>query len=324
MVALLLCGMVACDHRPETVQISGRTMGTSYHITVVADQPVPKGIESSIASVLDRIDQLMSTYKPDSELNKLNGTPVGVSVPVSDELLQVLRVSKKVWEESLGAFDPTVAPLVDLWGFGPVDTGDRIPDSDAIEAALKQIGFGQLKIEDDGAVTKLTELTLDLSAVAKGFAVDRVANWLESQALPRYLVEVGGEVKVSGLNPENRPWRLAIEQPQIVSEVARILEMDDGAIATSGDYRNYFEKDGKRYSHEIDPRTGRPIEHSVASVSVVLGNCAAADAWATALLVLGESGLKLADKLNLPVYMLVKSGEGFKPMYSQSFSQYLN
>lgn len=323
-LGLLVALTAGCDRRPEVLKISGATMGTSYHITVVAEQRSPEDIEQQIAALLDQVDQSMSTYKPDSELNRLNRAPVDQPFSVSSELMAVLGVSKRVWEESGGAFDPTVGPLVDLWGFGPVDTNDQIPSAEQINEALMGVGFDKLEIVDDSNVQKLSPVRLDLSAVAKGYAVDLVANWLESRTLKRYLVEVGGELRASGLNPDGRPWRLAIEQPELNSGVAQIMEVEAGGIATSGDYRNYFEKDGQRYSHEIDSRTGMPIKHNVASVTVIADNCASADAWATALLVMGQDGIDLANRLNLPVFMLVKTTEGFTPIQSDTFNRYLN
>jgi thiamine biosynthesis lipoprotein len=177
----------------------------------------------------------------------------------------------------------------------------------------------------ESQISKTSPVRLDLSAVAKGYAVDLVADLLEMLALPDYLVEVGGEMRLGGSNSQGKPWRIAVEQPSVIPQVQRIIELGDVAMATSGDYRNYFEVDGVRYSHTIDPRTGRPITHSLASVTVLAPTCAEADAWATALSVMGEEqGLAVAEQLNLPVYMLVKSENGFKAVSSLAFDPYLN
>ena len=322
---LLLLG---CDSGPEIIKISGTKMGTTYHVTVVADQPAPDDLAARIDAVLGIVDQSMSTYKVESELSQFNERVVGSSQTISPDFAQVLAVSLRVWNQSDGAFDPTVGPLVDLWGFGPVATADVVPEQAQIDIAKSNVGFQYLTLlnsSSNNELTKTKPIRLDLSAVAKGHAVDLVANLLEMLALPDYLVEVGGEMRLSGSNPEGMPWRIAIELPSLMPQVQRIIAVQDMAVATSGDYRNYFEQQGVRYSHTIDPRTGRPITHSLASVTVLSEQCADADAWATAFMVLGEEeGMLLADKLNIPVYMLVKEGAEFKAINSQAFDHYLN
>jgi thiamine biosynthesis lipoprotein len=206
-------------------------------------------------------------------------------------------------------------------------TNDRIPEDNEIAQALANMGYQHLILNTDKqTISKHLPLRLDLSAVAKGYAVDQVADLLEMLALPDYLVEVGGEMRVSGLNPKGQPWRIAIETPDAMGQVDNIIALESAAVATSGDYRNYFEKDGKRYSHSIDPRTGRPIEHRLASVTVVADRCIDADAWATAFLVMGdEAALEIANQQSIAVYMLVKAeDEGqFTAVYSDAFKHYL-
>ena len=325
LIALLLIG--GCDHAPEVVKISGSKFGTSYHITIVADQPAPADLAEQIDAALDVVDLSMSTYKSESELSLFNRLPATETVAASPELWTVLQTSRQVWQQSAGAFDPTVGPLVDLWGFGPQMTNDRIPSDDEIAKALASIGYQYLVLNsDEQTISKALPLRLDLSAVAKGYAVDQVADLLEMLALPDYLVEVGGEMRVSGLNPKGQPWRIAIETPDAMGQVDNIIALESAAIATSGDYRNYFEKDGKRYSHSIDPRTGRPIEHRLASVTVVADRCIDADAWATAFLVMGdEAALEIANQQSIAVYMLVKAKakDQFTAVYSDAFKQYL-
>ena len=325
LIALLLIG--GCDHAPEVVKISGSKFGTSYHITIVADQPAPADLAEQIDAALDVVDLSMSTYKSESELSLFNRLPATETVAASPELWTVLQTSRQVWQQSAGAFDPTVGPLVDLWGFGPQMTNDRIPSDDEIAKALASIGYQYLVLNsDEQTISKALPLRLDLSAVAKGYAVDQVADLLEMLALPDYLVEVGGEMRVSGLNPKGQPWRIAIETPDAMGQVDNIIALESAAIATSGDYRNYFEKDGKRYSHSIDPRTGRPIEHRLASVTVVADHCIDADAWATAFLVMGdEAALEIANQQSIAVYMLVKAKakDQFTAVYSDAFKQYL-
>ena len=319
-VFLLLTG---CDSGPEIIKISGSKMGTTYHVTVVADQPAPDDLAKRIDAVLDIVDHSMSTYKAASELSQFNDLAVGSSQQISADFARVLAVSKTVWERSGGAFDPTVGPLVDLWGFGPIAT-DVVPEQEQIDEAKAELGF-QYLIFNNSELAQSKQVRLDLSAVAKGYAVDLVADLLEMLALPDYLVEVGGEMRLSGSNPEGMPWRVAIELPSLMPQVERIIGVQDMAVATSGDYRNYFEQQGVRYSHTIDPRTGRPITHSLASVTVLAEQCADADAWATAFMVLGDKdGMALANELAIPLYMLVKDGAGFKAIHSRAFEPYLN
>jgi len=317
-----------CDHGPEIIKISGGKMGTSYHVTIVADQPAPTDLAKQIEQTLDRVDQSMSTYKADSEISQFNQLDVGEFLVISDDFDQVLRIARDVWQESGGVFDPTVGPLVDIWGFGPAFTGDVVPSDSAIQTILAGIGFDAVirtVNNQQVALSKSRPIHLDLSAVAKGYSVDLVADLLEMNALPDYLVEVGGETRVSGLNPEGQPWRLAIESPSPAESVAQVLNLQAGAVATSGDYRNYFERDGVRYSHTIDPRSGRPTTHSVASVTVVADTCAEADAWATALMVMGqEQAVVLANELEIAVYIIARKDKGYVASFSETFSPLLS
>ena len=316
-----------CNRGPEIIKISGSKMGTSYHVTIVADQPAPADLAKQIEQTLDRVDQSMSTYKVDSEISQFNQLDVGQRLVISDDFDQVLRITRKVWQKSGGTLDPTVGPLVDIWGFGPTFTGDVVPSDSAIQRGLASIGFDAINRTVNNQqilLSKSRPLRLDLSAVAKGYAVDLVADLLEMNALPDYLVEVGGETRVSGLNPEGDPWRLAIESPSPTEAVAQVLNLEAGAVATSGDYRNYFERDGVRYSHTIDPRSGRPTTHSVASVTVVADTCAEADAWATALMVMNsDQAVDLANELKIPVYIVARQDEGYTVSYSETFTPLL-
>ncbi len=324
LVVLVSLLTAACSNEPEIIKISGAKMGTSYHITVVADQLPPENLEQQIEQLLSDVDNSMSTYKKDSEISHYNRMPVGQTMTISQEFAEVVRISQKIWQLTDGAFDPTIGPLVDLWGFGPVERHDSIPSSQAIVQAKTKIGFDSVVLEDQ-VLSKTKSVALDVSAVAKGYAVDRVADLLEMLALPDYLVEIGGEIRVSGFNSDGVAWRIAMEQPQLFAEVDRIIDITDIAVATSGDYRNYFEKDGIRYSHTIDPKSGRPIGHNLASVTVLSPSCAEADAWATAFSVIGaEQSLELAQEHDLAVYMLVRENEQFVTQSSASFDLIIN
>ena len=282
-------------------------------------------IGSEIEAELKRINSLMSTYDENSELSQFNRFQGKGLFPVSPETLEVLRLSGSVHDHSDGAFDVTVGPLVNLWGFGPGPSRDSIPADEEIEAARHRTGFGLLQIDDDG-LRKDSDLYLDLSAIAKGYAVDRVALILEAGDIRNYLVEIGGELRARGQNDRGNPWTIAVEKPNSLSRsIFRTIPLRDMSMATSGDYRNYFEVDGKRYSHTIDPRTGRPITHNVASVTVLAASAAVADGYATAINVLGvEKGLSLARQLDLAVLVLVKQEDGFIERSSPALDDYLD
>lgn len=323
----LLAFITGCEDKPDVMDFAGETMGTSYHITVVDwelsldRQQLKRAIERS----LFKTNQQMSHYLPDSELNELSKMPIEQERAVSPEMAQVLALSEAVSKASDGAFDITVAPLVDLWGFGPGSSGkDRVPSIKEINTALALTGFTSLKLTTAG-LTKSKPVILNLSAVAKGFGADQVALVLEGFGVKNYLIEIGGEMLLRGKSPRNGPWRIAIEKPDsMLGQVQKAISISDRGVATSGDYRNYFEQSGVRYSHTIDPRTGKPISHTLASVTVIGASAAEADAWATAIMVLGaEQGLALAEQKNLAIYMLVKQGEGFEVKYSSAFSAYL-
>jgi len=323
LLSLSLTLTLGCGARPEIIQLEGTKMGTSYRITVVADQLAPDDLHQRIDDLLSVVDNSMSTYKSHSELSRFNRLPVGQPMQISPEFARVLQISRDIWQRSGGAFDPTIGPLVDLWGFGPTPSDNTAPSAQQVSAALENTGFQHIVLVDQ-QLSKNYPVELDLSAVAKGYAVDLVADLLEMLALPDYLVEVGGEIRVSGLNPDGQPWRIAIEQPTLISSVDRIISVADRSVATSGDYRNYFEQQGVRYAHILDPRTGSPIKHNLASVTVLAASCAEADAWATAFLVMGpEQSLALADKLAIPTYLLVGRGDTFEPMESAQFAPYM-
>ncbi len=327
-IVVTLLAMVGCEPAAREVIFAGHTMGTTYHVKVVVEGGgLPTDIETQVQSVLDAVDLSMSTYKPDSELNRLNRHPVGEAFAVSADLWAVLDISATVYTLTNGAFDPTVAPLVDLWGFGPVDTGDRVPSEAEIEELVAQIGFNKLlRDATRRTVIKSDNLHLDLSAVAKGYAADKVAHLLREHGIDRYMIEIGGELALSGLNIADEPWRIAIEMPALLQgNVQKIIAVTGRGMATSGDYRNYFEKDGRRYSHTIDPRTGKPIIHRLASVTVIAETSAMADALATGFDVLGaERALVIAGELGVPVFLLVRREGVFKELYNQAFATYLN
>lgn len=322
---------MGCSHSddPEIMEFSGRTMGTLYSVKLV-DLPEgvkPETVSDAIRWQLDNVNSKMSTYQQDSELSQLNQAPLQKPFAVSEDTFEVLVKSLEIWRLSEGAFDITVGPLVNLWGFGPEQRPQMVPEQKDMTAAWSRVGSDGLVLHPDALrVEKRKNLYLDLSAIAKGYAVDRVAQALEDLGIRRYLVEVGGEIRAGNGKARNVPWQVAVEEPVVeLRQIHKVLGLANVSMATSGDYRNYYELDGKRYSHTIDPRNGRPIQHNMVSVSVVMPQCAMADAWATALMVLGpEQGMALAEANHLPVYMIVKTGDGFESRHSNAFRQYLN
>lgn len=326
VVLLVVSALTACERSPRELAFSGAALGTSYHIKVVPSgaSAVGAGLAELVGDLLDDLDHKLSTYKPDSELNRLNRHPVGQPFAASDDLYQVLEVAGRVYRLSGGAFDPTVRPLVDLWGFGPVDAGDRIPAAAEIEALLGKVGFDRIELAARNQVIRRAPVTLDLSAVAKGFIVDRLAAELRARGIDDYMVEVGGEIRVGGRRADGALWRIAVEVPSAGGGVERVLELSDIGVATSGDYRNYFERDGMRYSHTIDPRSGRPIRHRLAAVTVLAPTAAEADALATALMVMGpDQGAEFAAANELAALLLVKEGDGFAELASSAMGVHL-
>ena len=315
-------------------------MGTYYRVRAVADSGDREAIRALVQQRLDAVDRRMSTYRADSEVSRFNRLAGGESLVLSEETWAVLGLAWQVRDESRGAFDPTVGPLVDAWGFGaPGRDAEPTPVADDRLAELRRaIGAIELVAEDRRVLKLENGSALDLSAIAKGWATDVVSQALSHADFGNHLVEVGGEVRTAGHSPAGDPWRIAIERPPPrVSDPApsapatpaedalhvglqKVLPFTDGSLATSGDYRNYWERDGVRYSHTIDPRTGRPVEHGLASASVFHPSCAVADAYATTLMVLGpEDGLRWADENDIAALLLVYREDSLEELTSAVF-----
>ncbi|HSH96043.1 MAG TPA: FAD:protein FMN transferase [Roseimicrobium sp.] len=306
------------------VQWSGRALGTTYAIRFVRDGSISlKDHERGVSNLLERLEQQASTYRTNSELSLFNASRQTNWFPVSKELAEIVVEAQRISALSDGAFDITVDPLVRLWGFGPQGHAGEIPSASAIHVAKAHVGFRNLEvITEPPALRKMDpELTIDLSAIAKGYCVDAVGRYLEQGGVTRYLVEIGGEVRARGLSAANRPWHLGIEKPvDGVREIGTVVALADMSMATSGDYRNSFVIGKKRYAHIIDPKTGWPAARNVASVSVVHSSCMTADAWATALSVMGaERGLVLAEQEGLACLFVERNGEVIRPSSNASF-----
>jgi len=312
-------------HKKTISEFKGPTMGTSYSVKVASESDFDKEhYKSEITKILKKVNQQMSTYIKDSEISLLNSIKESdVPFKLSDWFYEVLKFSLKVAKKTNGSYDPTVGPFVNLWGFGP-SSKKKVPTDKEILELKKSVGFNKLKLyESDGrrfVAKKDPDLYVDLSSSAKGFAVDKIAEFLESEDFNDYFVEVGGEIRAKGKKFE-KEWMVAVERPEANQRsVYKSFPLNDMSIATSGSYRNYFESGGKSYSHTIDASTGKPVEHVMVSVTVLDKNCMKADAYATALMVLGpERAEVFSEKEALAVYFIYKKDSEFVTHSSSAF-----
>ncbi len=328
VIAILFStGLTGCLLERE-VLFTGETMGTVYHVKVIAEPFQRTGfLKKQIENRLEDVNQSMSTFIPGSEISRFNAfQQTGEKFSVSPPFFQVVRIAKEIYELSDRAWDGTVMPLVNLWGFGPATSERGVPDDSAVEAIRSRIGFEHITLTTDTSLVKEKKaLKLDLASIAKGYGVDQLAALLRSQGFQNFLVEIGGEVYAAGLRRDGNSWRVGINRPQpdaSATEVYEVVPLTDAALATSGDYRNFFERNGRRYTHVIDPRTGYPVSNGVVSASVRASNCTVADGLATALMVLGvEKGLALVNRLtDTECFMVVLGKDGtFQNYFSNGF-----
>ena len=330
-VLLTLVALAACEPTPPdpTVRLAGSTMGTSYELKLVPTpgQVIPAGLKTRADELLARVNQQMSTYDPNSELSRFNRNPSTNWIAVSPELQQVVAEALRISELSSGAFDITVGPLVNLWGFGPEPRRDQVPSDTAIAQARERVGYWRLQTREQPPALKkeLADLYVDLSAIAKGYGVDQLTALVETTGITNYLVAIGGEIRARGHNGQGQPWTIAIEKPVPGQRaVERLIRFGDRSVSTSGDYRNFFEQNGQRYSHLIDPRTGRPVPQTLVSVTVISDRSMEADATATALMASGpEPGFQLASEHHLAAFFILAKPDGFQERYTPEFEPYL-
>ena len=330
-VLCLALAAAGCDNRQARVtpiEYNGLTMGTTYSVKLVS-MPAgldAQGLQDGIESRLDAVNARMSTYLETSELSRFNNSDSTDWQEASAELVKVLQNALRIGELSDGAFDVTVGPLVNLWGFGPRASDAAIPSDAAIQEALGKVGYRSLHVRSEPPAIKKDrgDLYVDLSSIAKGYAVDTVADYLDTVGLENYLVEVGGEIRARGHNASGLAWRIGIERPAPGTRaVHTVVNLHDVAVATSGDYRNYFEKAGHRYSHAFDPRTGRPVTHDLASVTVISGTAMHADGMATTLMILGpDAGYQLAEREALAALFVVRVEDRFVDRSTPAFARY--
>jgi thiamine biosynthesis lipoprotein len=310
----------------------GLTMGSSYTVKLHAPRASEAALAAArgaVAAALDGVVARMSTYDPASELSRFNRHASGSAFALSDDTMRVFEIAQRVSAASGGAFDVTVAPVVDLWGFGPdkraPDKRSQVPREADLRRAREAVDWRALTLDAGaGTISKARpRIAADLSGVAKGYGADLAARALDALGFERYLVEVGGEIRTRGTGAEGRPWRVAVERPDAMPRRAHfVVPLAGQSMATSGDYRIYFEHAGQRYCHEMDPAAGAPVRHRLASVSVVAGDCADADAWSTALFVLGaERGYSLACARGLAAHFIERGAGGrFEERHTPAFA----
>lgn len=334
-LGVCLCAIVlsACAQAPARTRLNGKTMGTTWSVTL-SGKSAGEGerLRAGIERELDRVVAQMSTFERDSDLSRYNRAAAGTWQDLPEEFANVLGAALAQARDSGGAFDPTVGPLVELWGFGPGKTVHEVPSVQAIETARARIGWQRVEFDPQRRrVLQPGGVHLDLSAIAKGYGVDQVARYLLSEGRADFLVEVGGELRAHGERAPGEHWQVAIENPHASDEAVsseqpywRRLALVDQAVATSGDYRHTFEHAGRMYSHHIDPRSGWPVEHRIAQVTTIADGCMQADSMGTTIMVLGpEAGLAYAQRHDMAVLLLVHEGDHLVERMSPAFAALL-
>lgn len=326
-LTLLLSG---CGEKLESKEtfLEGKTMGTTYHIKYYDEQGQLSAsqLQLQIDAVLKDVNQSMSTYIENSEINTFNRLPANQVMPISEDFRAVISESIRLGE-STKTLDVTMGPLIDLWGFGPDKKPTNRPSDEELASMVEKIGIDKLILNKQGLAKTVNGLELSFSATAKGYGIDKVAQLLESHSITNYMVEIGGELRIAGEKPNNQDWKIAIEQPDAAPgerKVHRVLSPGTNGIATSGDYRIFYKMDGEIYTHLIDPVTGMPIKHDLVSVTVLHPSAMTADGLATALTVMGmEKAQAYAQQHDLPVYLIGKSKDGLVTYSSPAFKPYL-
>lgn len=332
--AAMLLAVTGCASVSEPVVLQGEGLGSTWSVKIAGPAtPDTAALRAGIQQRIDEVSRQINRWDTASTLSHLNEARTEEWQPVSSALLDALSYALSLAADTGGAFDPTVAPLVDAWGFGTAGRRFEPPTAQAISAARERTGWNKVTLDTAARrVRRPAGLQIDLSSMTHGYAADQVATYLKSAGVRSYLVDVGSEIRANGSSPEGRPWRIAIERPPegSSSEDAprtpqRVIALRDAGVATSGNYRYYFDYGGRRYSHRIDPRTGEPVTHPLASVTVIDEQCMRADALATALTVLGpEEGFAFAERHNVAALFILQTSHGLQERMTPSFAAYLN
>lgn len=309
--------------------IQGKTMGTYYSLKIVSKKALDISVwQSKVNTQLKELNKKLSMYDPDSELSAFNRHPVQSLMQISQDFFTILSASRTMYHLSNGAWDGTVKPIVDLWGFGSKKKNREVPKAVKINMALSMVGFYNITLPGQHIALKRKNVTLDLGSIAKGYGVDAIARLFLSSNIRNILIEIGGELFASGVNQNGKIWRVGILQPEktcLKNRLYKIVQLEDRAIATSGSYRNYFEKNGEIYSHIIDPKTGYPVKNQIVSASVISKDCTYADGLATALMVMDlNKGLSLINALEDTECLIIqKKKDAFVSHLSKNFSRYV-
>ncbi|MGM3173072.1 FAD:protein FMN transferase ApbE [Dickeya lacustris] len=315
--------------RPLTV-FEGKTMGTFYSVKISGELPVQSAqLQHDIDAVLEQANNDISTYRSESVLSRFNRYSGSEPQPIPSGMADIILAAQRIGRATGGAMDITVGPLVNLWGFGPQKQPVTIPTQAQIDEARRKVGLEHLRListhQGEWLQKDLPDLYVDLSTLGEGYGADVLAQLMTRNGISHYLVSVGGAISSRGVNGQGQPWRVAIQKPtDKENAIQAAVDLQGYGISTSGSYRNYFEQDGKRYSHVIDPATGRPITHQLVSATVIARTALEADGWDTGLMVLGpEKALELAKQQGLAVYLITKTDKGFETMMTPQFKTFL-
>ncbi|MHC8309983.1 FAD:protein FMN transferase [Pseudomonas sp. GT1P32] len=324
-VVVTLAGVLAgCGNGDSMESIGGPTMGSTYSIKYVrhANLPAPAQVRSEVEKILAEVDKQMSTYRSDSDIERFNDLPANRCQKMPASILKLIRVGEQLSEQSEGSYDLTVEPLLNLWGFGPQAREEKVPNAPALAEVRQRVGYQHLRIEGD-QLCKDAAVEVDFNSIAAGYAVDTIAAKLDAMGIHNYLAEATGELKAAGKKLDGSPWRIALEQPRDDQQVAeRVIAVDGFGVSTSGDYRNYFLQDGRRYSHTFDAHTGAPVSHTLASVTVIHPSALMADGLSTLLLILGpERGWDYAENHNIGAFFVIRADTGFVIRTNQAFER---
>ncbi|WP_429547464.1 FAD:protein FMN transferase [Pseudomonas frederiksbergensis] len=324
-VVVMLAGtLFGCGNGDSMESFGGPTMGSTYSIKYVryAGLPAPADVRVQVEKILADVDQQMSTYRSDSDIERFNNLPANRCQTMPAPILELVRVGERLSSQSDGSFDLTVEPLLNLWGFGPQAREEKVPSAEALAEVQQRVGHNHLHIDGD-QLCKDVAIELDFNSIAAGYAVDTIAARLEAMGIHSYLTEVTGELKAAGKKLDGSPWRIALEEPRNDQQVLqKIIAIDGYGVSTSGDYRNYFEQGGQRYSHTFDARTGAPVLHTLASVTVIHPSALMADGLSTLLLILGpERGWDYAETHDIGAFFVIRADTGFVTRTNQAFER---
>ncbi|APC14975.1 thiamine biosynthesis protein ApbE [Pseudomonas frederiksbergensis] len=321
---VLVGALSGCGNGDSMESFGGPTMGSTYSIKYIRHPgtPGPLEVQKQVELILAEVDQQMSTYRSDSDIERFNGLPANSCQSMPAPVLQLVKVGEQLSEASDGSYDLTVEPLLNLWGFGPQSRDEKVPSAEALALARQRVGYAHLRIEGD-QLCKDAPVEVDFGSIGAGYVIDRIAAKLQEMGIDSFIADATGELKAVGKKLDGSPWKIALEEPRDDQQVVeRVITLNGNGVSTSGDYRNYFMQDGRRYSHTFDARTGAPITHTLASVTVIHPSTLMADGLSTLLLILGpERGRDYAEKHDIGAFFVIRTDTGFVTRTSQAFDR---